>query len=117
MSLLQICRYNHTDVSDVVFTDSVSTTGGFSIAVFSGAILLVSATSTGLPVTLTFIGKETLESADSFVCADSTNNIVTMNVQAGRCYQVPDELFAVGYVMATCGSVGETVTCRVQTKG
>ena len=111
-----IVRFNDATSQNVVFTNSTSTTGGFATAVHSGAMLLVSATSSGGAVTLTFRTKPTESSADIFTACDASNAPVTRAVQPGRAYAVPDELFAAAYVMATTANAGETVTCRVLTK-
>lgn len=109
-----IVRFNDGTSQSVVFTDSASTTGGFNLAVFSGATLLVSATSTGDPVTLTFVTKGKADDADSFVVSSSTNAPVTLEIQPGRAYALPDELFACAYVMATTDA--GTATCKVVVK-
>ena len=109
-----IIRYNDATTQNVVFTNSAATTGGFAMNVFAGAMLLVSATSTGSAITLTFLTKNRPEDADAFTVADSSNAPVTLAVQPGRAYALPDQLFAANYVMATTAS--GTVTCRVVTK-
>lgn len=111
----QITRFNDQTTENVTFTNSAGTTGGFNLAVYSGAMLLVSGTSTSGAITLTFLAKASAQDADLFVVSDSSNNPVTMSVQPGRAYALPDELFAAGYVAATTAS--GTVTCRVLTKG
>lgn len=110
----QITRFNDGTSQDVVFTSSASTTGGFNLAVYAGAMLLVSATSTGSAITLTFLTRAREQDSASFTVADSSNAPVTLSVQANRAYNLPDELFAAGYVLATTAS--GTVTCRVVTK-
>lgn len=107
-------RYNDGTSQDVVFTNDPATTGGFNLAIFSGAMLLVSATSTGSPVTVTFLAKVSEQSGGAHTVADSSNNPVTLSLQAGRAYALPDDLFAAAYVMAVTAS--GTVTCKVVTK-
>lgn len=109
-----ITRYNDGTTQGFVFTNSAATTGGFAMAIFSGAMLLVTATSTGGAITLTFWAKARQEDADAFVVADGSNNPVTLSVQPGRAYAIPDALFAAGYVMATTAS--GTVTAKALTK-
>lgn len=111
-----IIRYPDVTRQSVVFTNSTSTTGGFNLAVFSGAMLLVSATSTGGAITLTFRTKAAEQESDLFSVANSLNALVTLTVQPGRAYSLPDDLFAATYVLATTANTGETVTCRVVTK-
>jgi hypothetical protein len=111
-----IVRFNDSTTQNVVFTNSTSTTGGFAMAVHSGAMLLVSATSSGAAITLTFRTKMTAGSSDIFTACNASNSPVTLTVQPGRAYAVPDELFAASYVTATTANAGETVTCLVATK-
>lgn len=110
----QITRFNDATTQTITFTSSASTTGGFNLAVYSGAMLLVTATPSSAATAITFVCKATEQDADSFVVADSTNTPVAMTVQPGRAYSLPDELFAAGYVMATTAS--GTVSCRVIVK-
>lgn len=109
-----ITRHNDATTQNIVFTSSAATTGGFALNVFSGAMLLVAATSTEGAITLTFLTKNKPEDADAFTVASSSNAPVTLAVQPGRAYALPDELFAANYVLATTAS--GTVTCRVVTK-
>jgi hypothetical protein len=107
-------RFNDGTTQPVVFTNDPATTGGFNLAVYSGAMLLVTATSSGSATTVTFVAKANAGSPDAFTVADSANVPVTLSLQAGRAYQLPDELFASAYVMAVTAS--GTVTCQVVTK-
>lgn len=109
-----IVRFNETTPQDVVFTSSSSTTGGFGLNVFAGGMLLVSATSTNGAIVLTFLTKNASGDATAFTVADDTNTAVTLTVQPGRAYALPDVLFSANYVLATTAS--GTVTCRVLMK-
>jgi len=111
-----IARFNDKTSIDVTFTDDAATTGGFQYAMHAGALLLVRSTSTAGPVEITFLARPSSSSADYFVAGDTTNNAVTLNVQPGRCYPLPDELFAAPYVGALAAS-GATVTVSVFMKG
>lgn len=111
-----IVRFQDSTTQDVVFTNSASATGGFGLAMHSGGMLLVSATSSGSAITLTFRAKLREQDATSFVVCNSSNTPVTMAVQPGRCYPIPDELFAAAHVIATTANTGETVTCRIAVK-
>lgn len=111
-----IIRYPDVTSQNVVFTNTVGTTGGFNMAVASGGMLLVSATSSGGAIVLTFRTKAAEGDASSFTAANASNTVVTLTVQPGRAYPVPDELFAATYILATTANAGETVTCRVVTK-
>jgi hypothetical protein len=116
MAVHQISRFGAAGASDVVFTNSASTTGGFGYALHSGGLMYVAATSTGAAVTLTF-GSRSVKDGPYFVAHDSSNNPVTLTVEPGKCYQVPDEVFAAPFVSATCNGLGETVTVKVALKG
>lgn len=106
---------NKTSVG-VVFTDSAATTGGFAYALYAGAMLSVSATSSGGAVTLTFGSRLSSDGGTLFAAMDDSGSAVTMTVEPGKCYPLPDALFAAIYVTATAAS-GATVTCTVTLKG
>lgn len=114
----QITRFNDFTTQDVVFTTSINSTGGFGMGVYSGAMLLVTGTSTNGALTLTFrvgVPGYPATGENSLTAADATNTLVTMTVQPLRAYPLPDALFAASYICATT-SAG-TVTCRVLFKG
>lgn len=110
----EIVRWNSGPSQDVVFTNSDATTGGFNMAVFSGAVIHVVSVAGGA-TTLTWKIKERMDSATAYTLADSSDAAQTTTVQAGRAYAVPDAAFAAGYVLATTNA--GTVTCRVIVKG
>lgn len=115
MSPTQITRWNDSTSQTVVFTNSTSTTGGFNMNVYSGAMLLCTATSTGSAVTLTFSVKEAESSATVFNAYDTAGTAITMAVQANRSYPLPDALFAATHVLATTNT--GTATVKVLLKG
>jgi len=117
MNVASIQRFTNSTSQAVVFTDSASTTGGFVLGPYSGAMLLVSATSTSGEVTLEFLAKSAREAANSFSVRDKDNAVIAIKVSPDRAYSLPDELFAAGFVMATTGSAGQTATCQVLLKG
>lgn len=110
----EIVRWNEGPSQNVVFTNADGTTGGFNMAVYSGAIIHVVSVAGGA-TTLTWKVKERESSATAYTLADSTDAVQTTTVQAGRAYAVPDAAFAAGYVLATTNA--GTVTCRVIVKG
>lgn len=120
----QFVRFNDTTTQDIVFTfnetlavaGGVNPTGGFGMATAAGAMLLVSATNDAASKVITFRTRVTENAASSFVVASSSNAPVTLTVQPGRAYPLPDELFACPYVLATTAASGQTVTCRIVTK-
>ncbi len=109
-----IVRFNDGPTQTVVFTNADNTTGGFNMAVYSGAIVMVDSVAGGA-TTLTWKCKEREGASSFYAAADSSNEVVTTTIQAGRAYQVPDVLFAAGYVMATTDA--GTAICRVIVKG
>ena len=116
MAVHQISRFGSSGESDVVFTNSTATTQGFAYALASGGLMYVVSTSTGAAETLTFHSRPSKD-APFYASHDASNAPVTLTVEAGKCYQVPDEVFAAPFVAATCGTLGATVTCKVATKG
>jgi hypothetical protein len=113
MTLIQTCRFNDLTSNSVVFTTSLSTSGGFALNTYCGGMILVASGSTS--TTLTFYVKTQSDSSTSFQAYDSTGTAVTLSVVGGRCYPIPDELFGAFYVTATTGS--GTVTCQLLLKG
>lgn len=109
-----IVRFNDGPSQSVVFTTADNTTGGFNLAVYSGAIIMVESVEGGA-TTLTWKCKQTAGASDVFAAANSANAALTTTIQAGRAYSIPDELFAAGYVLATTNA--GTATCRVIVKG
>lgn len=111
---VEIVRWNDAPAQNVVFTNSDSTTGGFAMAVFSGAMIHVTGVSGGA-TSLTWKVKEKEASTTAYTLADATNTALTTAVSAGRAYAVPDAAFAAGFLVATTDQ-GQ-VTCRVFVKG
>ena len=111
-----IARFNDKTSTSVTFTGTQATTGGFQFAMHSGALLVVTATSTGSAVVLTFGARPNASSTTFYTAADSSNAPITMTVQPDRCYALPDGLFGAVYVTATAAG-GATVTCNVYMKG
>lgn len=110
----EIVRWSEAPSQNVVFTNADGTTGGFNMAVYSGAIIYVVSVSGGA-TTLTWKAKERESSSAAYTLADSADAPQTTTVQAGRAYAIPQAAFAAGYVLATTNT--GTVTCRVMVKG
>lgn len=111
----QITRQNDGPTSTVTFTASNGTTGGFNLAIYSGAMIHVQSVANGA-TTLTWktqIPNDPL--AGVFGVADKTDTAITTTIQAGRSYPLPDELFAASYVLATTNA--GTAVCRITVKG
>lgn len=107
---------NRTPGTGVTFTSDNTTTGVLAFSQYAGAALFVVSTSTGSPVTLTFGARATGTGSAFYIMHDSANAPITLTVQAGRCYALPDDLFAVPFVMATTAG-GATVNCVFTVKG
>lgn len=110
MSIEYIARFNHCTTSNVTFTTSLGTTGGFGFNTYAGAMLLVVSGS----ATLTFYAKPSEAASDSYVVTSSGTDL-TLTVAAGKAYAIPDDLFSAGYVMAVSSS--GNVVCKVLMKG
>ena len=113
----QVARFSDFTKNAVVFTNAQSTTGGFVMAVHSGALLRISETSSGGAITLQFGARPSKESAEYYIVCDSANTPLTLTVEPGRCYALPEELFATRYATATTSAAGATVTCYIDLKG
>lgn len=100
----------------LTFTDSVVTSSPFDMAMYSGGLLYVDSTSTGAGVVLSFNAKPDFDAAGSFVVHDKAGAAVTITVQGGRCYPLPEELFAAGTVVITTAA-GATVSGSIDLKG
>jgi hypothetical protein len=105
-----------TSYVPVTFTSDTATTAGFSLTQAAGAMLLVTATSSGSAITLTWLTKADVSLPDSYTLADASNSVVTQAVQPNRAYAVPAALSSAKYILATTASAGETVTVRIVTK-
>lgn len=113
MSRVQTCRFNDLTSNSVVFTTSLSTSGGFGLNTYCGGMILVASGSTS--TTLTFYCKTQSDASASYAATDAAGAAVTLAVVAGKAYPIPDELFGAFYVTATTGS--GTVTCQILLKG
>lgn len=109
--MLRIARSANKTSAPLVFTNSTSTTAGFNLESYAGGVLYVTATSTNGQINLTFAAKAGSGDTDAFTVASSVNAVVTITVQPGRAYALPDDLFACAWVMPVTAS--GTVTCLV----
>lgn len=99
----------------VTFTAEAASTGGFNMGIYSGATLLVISTPASEPTLLTFGTRIESNSDSHYVMADGENTPISITVQPGRAYAVPDALFACSWVTALT-SAG-SVTCQLVVKG
>jgi hypothetical protein len=100
----------------ITLTNSVSTTGGFSLSTDAGALLMVDSKSSGTNITITFYAKADDRLASSYLLVDSAGAAITQIVSAdGQCFPLPDGLFASRHVLPVV-SAG-TALVRVVTKG
>ena len=111
----QISRFS-SQRPDLTFTDNTGTTDSFDMSMYSGGLLYVDSTSTGAAVALTFHAKPDFDAAGVFVLYDGAGSAVQLTVQGGRCYQLPDSLFAASTVVVTAAS-GATVNASINLKG
>lgn len=108
-----ILRVNSGPISDVTFT-AVPETGGFNMAVYAGALLMVKSV-TGGATTLTFYCKERENDSTTYLACNSSGDAITLTIAANKAFALPDDLFAAHYVFASTDQ-GEAV-CRVIVKG
>lgn len=100
----------------ITLTNSVATTGGFSVSTDAGALLMVDSKSAADSVTLTFYAKSDGSSPDSYVLVDAAGSPVSQSVTAaGQCFPLPDGMFAARHVLVVVSS--GTAVIRVVTKG
>lgn len=97
--MLQIARAANKTSAPLVFTDDIDTTAGFSMELYAGAVLFVGDCSNDGTIDLTFGAKLGSSDLTVFTLADRTNEPIVFTVEGGRCYALPDELFACGWVM------------------
>lgn len=100
----------------VTITDSESTTGPVGFGTFAGGLVYVVSTSTGSAITVSWRGKHATNSP-SYRLADSANSPITTTIQAGRCYEIPQELFGACQISAVAETAGQSATVRFTTKG
>lgn len=99
----------------IVVTDNPATTGGFSLNIHAGAMLMVDSVSAGGTVTMSFYVKADERFAEQYLYCDASNTAVTLTIQAGRCYELPSGLFASRYIQPVVSS--GTAQIRYSTKG
>lgn len=117
MPMMEVSRWSHCISNPVTFTTAIGTTGGFSLASYAGAMLLIDSVngsaSTGT-ATLTFHVARSEVDPTPYLAQENGIN-VTLDVQPGRAYPVPDALFAAAYVEAV--SNNGPVVCKIFLKG
>lgn len=100
----------------ITLTDSVNTTQGFSLNIAAGGMLLVDSKSAAGDVTIYYYVKGDERFPESYLLVDSSGAPVSQTItDAGRCFALPDELFAARFVMPIVSS--GTVVARYATKG
>lgn len=82
----------------------------------SGGVLHVVSTSTDGAILVEFQVRHSPGSAE-FRLADSSNDIITLSIQPGRCYAIPDELFGAMQFLVIAQTPGETAVLAVTIKG
>lgn len=111
----QISRFR-SHRKNLTLTDDAATTAVFDMSMYSGGLLHVTAASDGAAHMVYFCVKSESEGASSTVY-DAANSIVAMTVEAGRCYQLPDQLFAAPFVGIYTTTAGQTLTVNIDLKG
>jgi hypothetical protein len=112
---LEIDR-NFVQYDQNTVTSDETTTGLYGLGTFAGGMLYVISTSTGAAQTISWRAKFS-PSSPSYKLYDSTNAAITTTIQAGRCYEIPGELFGAIQISAVCDTAGQTAAVRVTVKG
>lgn len=99
----------------ITLTTNPATTGGLSLSVSAGAMLMVDSVSGGGAVTISFYAKADSRETDSYLLVDSANAPITQAVQAGRCFELPSGLFAARWILPVTDS--GTAVIRYVVKG
>jgi hypothetical protein len=100
----------------ITLTNSVSTTGGFSLSTDAGALLLVDSKSAAGSITISFFAKGDGKLADAYALVDASGSPITQAITAnGQCFPMPDGLFASRHVLMVVSS--GTASVRIVTKG
>lgn len=97
-------------------TSDEATTGQYGLGAFAGGLLYVVSTSTGSAQTISWRAKFS-PSSPSYKLHDSSNTAITTVIQAGRCYELPGELYGAMGVSAVSDTAGQTAVVRVTVKG
>jgi hypothetical protein len=114
MSLAIDRNFDQYDQSTI--TSDENTTGQYGLGAFAGGLLYVISTSTGAAQTISWRAKF-LPSSASYKLYDSTNAAITTVIQAGRCYEIPGELYGAMGISAVSDTAGQTAVVRVTVKG
>jgi hypothetical protein len=97
----------------LTFSDDVDTTGRFTMGSNAAGLLHCLSTGSEGPVTLHFYSMpDPMEQTVTFLLADKYNSVVELEVEPGRCYPLPDELFGAAAVRVIC-TTEDTADCRV----
>jgi hypothetical protein len=97
-------------------TSDEATTGQYGLGSFAGGLLYVVSTSTGAAQTISWRAKFSA-SSPVYKLYDSANAVITTIIQAGRCYEIPGELYGAMGISAVSDTAGQTAVVRVTVKG
>lgn len=111
-----IARQGSLLVDPITLTNDVATTGGFSLNLAAGGMLMVDSKSAGGSITISFYVKSDDRYPDTYLLVAADGTQVTQTVTAaGQCFSLPDGLFGARYVLPVVSS--GTATVRCVTKG
>lgn len=99
-----------------VITSNETTTATQGFGSFAGGLMYVTSTSTGSAITVSWRSRFSASSA-IFKLHDSSNSPITTTIQAGRAYELPQEIFGALQVMAVADTAGQSAVVRFSTKG
>lgn len=110
-----IHRISTLTQSTLLLTNSQNTSATFSMSGKAGALLHCLSTSTNAAVTVQFYSIPDERTNSAFALCDISNNLVSLTIQANRCYALPDDLFAAMKIQIVITS-NATAECRVSFK-
>lgn len=115
MAAISITRLATPVPGTLTLTNSVSTTGKFAMGNKAGGMLHCVSTATNAAVTVQFHNSPEPATTDTYLLCDSADAAISITMSPGRCYALPDALFAGGIVRPVLTS-NTTAVCYIATK-
>jgi len=101
--------------NDITITSTESTSGWMPSGCFAGAVLYCVSTSTAGAITISWRAQY-FGNSPLYKLHDATNAAITTVIQAGRCYEIPAELFASFTIRAVADTAGQSAVVRLSYK-
>lgn len=107
-----ISRQGMMLVDPITLTTSATDTGGWSLNVVAGAMLLVDSKTAAGSITINYYVKADDRLSATYLLVDKEGSPISQTVTAtGHCFALPDELFAARYVLPVVSSGTAVVRC------